>query len=87
MKEVDRVLYKLGYYGDDPQKKAEVEGYIAEAQEFMKSCGVLDEHLNSATAYTIKSIWAVKRDEGDENSILKKDGMVIALISQLKRRT
>ena len=35
MNEVDKILYKLGYYDSDPHKKAEVQGYIDEAVEFM----------------------------------------------------
>ena len=47
MNEVDKILYKLGYYDSDPHKKAEVQGYIDEAVEFMLDCGVKREKLTS----------------------------------------
>lgn len=86
MKEVDKILYKLGYYDSDPNKQQEFEGYIAEAVDFMKESGVADDATTSPTAFVVKSIWADCRDRGDENAIVKKDGMIVALISQLKRR-
>ena len=85
MNEVDKILYKLGYYDSDPHKKAEVQGYIDEAVEFMIDCGVKREKLTSQRAYAIKSIWADARDKGEINDIVKCDGMVVALISQLRR--
>lgn len=85
MKEVDRILYKLGYYDSDEHKRAEVQGYIDEAVEFMLECGVPEDKLKSQRAYAIKSIWANARDKGDDDQIVKKDGMVVALLSQLKR--
>ena len=45
MSEVDKILYKLGYYDSDPHKKAEVQGYIDEAVEFMLESGVKPEKL------------------------------------------
>lgn len=83
--EVDKILYKLGYFADDPQKKQEVQGYIDEAVEFMTAAGVPTEKLNTQTAYAIKSIWADARDKGDDEKLVKKDGMLVALISQLRR--
>ena len=85
MSEVDKILYKLGYYDSDPHKKAEVQGYIDEAVEFMLESGVKPEKLTTQRAYTIKSIWADARDKGEINDIVKCDGMVVALISQLRR--
>lgn len=85
MNEVDKILYKLGYYDSDPHKKAEVQGYIDEASEFMLESGVIPEKLTSQRAYAIKSIWADARDKGDINDIVKKDGMIVALLSQLRR--
>ena len=85
MNEVDKILYKLGYYDSDPHKKAEVQGYIDEAVEFMLDCGVQREKLTSQRAYAIKSIWADARDKGEVDDVIKKDGMVVALISQLRR--
>ena len=85
MNDVDKILYKLGYYDSDPQKKAEVEGYIAEAVEFMIEGGVAEQDTNSQRAFVIKSIWADCRDRGDENAIVKKDGMIVSLISSLRR--
>lgn len=85
MQEVDKILYKLGYYDADTLKRDEVQGYIDEAVEFMKSCGVPDNKMTTQTAYAVKSIWADSRDKDNPDSVVKKDGMVIALISQLKR--
>lgn len=85
MQEVDKILYELGYYDSDPHKKAEVQGYIEEATEFMIECGVKPEKLTSQRAHAIKSIWADARDKGEINDIVKRDGMVVALISQLRR--
>lgn len=85
MSEVDKILYKLGYYDSDPHKKAEVQGYIDEASEFMAESGVPAEKLNTQRAYAIKSIWADARDKGEVDDIIKKDGMIVALISQLRR--
>lgn len=85
MDEVDKILYKLGYFDSDPNKKAEVQGYVEEAQEFMLAAGVPKDKLSSQHAYAIKSIWADYRDKGDDNNIVKKDGMIVCLIAQLKR--
>ena len=79
MTEVDQILYSLGYYDSDPQ------GYIDEATEFMRESGVPDDKLTSRRAYSVKAIWADYRDKGDNDAIIKKDGMVVALISQLRR--
>lgn len=84
IEEVDRVLYRLGYFDADPIKKAEVQGYIEEAEEFMRAAGVSDEKMTSQRAYAVKSLWADYRDKGDDNNIIKKDGMIVALIAQLK---
>ena len=86
MDEIDKILYKLGYCDSDPLKRKEFEGYVDEAVEFMKDSGVAEADTSSATAYVVKSIWADCRDRGDENSIVKKDGMIVSLISQLRRR-
>ena len=86
MDEIDKILYKLGYCDSDPLKRKEFEGYVAEAVEFMKDSGVAEADTSSATAYVVKSIWADCRDRGDENAIVKKDGMIVSLISQLRRR-
>lgn len=85
MDEVDKILFKLGYYDSDPNKKAEIQGYVNEAEEFMLDAGVPADKLTSQRAYAIKSIWADYRDKGDDNNIVKKDGMVMCLLSQLKR--
>lgn len=85
MQEVDKILYKLGYFDADPHKKQEVQGYIDEAVEFMTESGVPAEKLDTQRAYAIKSIWADARDKGDDDKLVKKDGMIIALISQLRR--
>lgn len=85
MTEGEKILYKLGYYDSDPNKKAEIQDYIKEADEFMLDSGVPHEKLTTKKAYVIRSIWADGRDRGDENNIIRKDGMIVALLSQLKR--
>ena len=85
MQEVDKILFKLGYLDSDPHKKQEVQGYIDEAAEFMLESGVPNERLTTKRAYAVKSIWADYRDKGDDEKLIKKDGMIVALISQLRR--
>lgn len=85
MEEIDKILYKLGYYDADPLKKQEVKDYIDESVEFMKSAGVPEKQLTSSTAYVVKTIWADARDAGKEDTLVKKDGMIVALISQMRR--
>lgn len=85
MQEVDKILFKLGYLDSDPHKKQEVQGYIEEAAEFMLESGVPNERLTTQRAYAVKSIWADYRDKGDDEKLIKKDGMIVALISQLRR--
>lgn len=85
MTEVDKILYKLGYFDSDPNKQAEVQGYIEEAVEFMLESGVPKEKLTSQRAYAVKSIWADYRDKGDDNAIIVKDGMIVSLIAQMRR--
>lgn len=85
MQEVDKILFKLGYLDRDPHKKQEVQGYIDEAAEFMLESGVPNERLTTQRAYAVKSIWADYRDKGDDEKLIKKDGMIVALISQLRR--
>lgn len=85
MQEVDKILFKLGYLDSDPHKKQEVQGYIDEAAEFMLESGVSNERLTTQRAYAVKSIWADYRDKGDDEKLIKKDGMIVALISQLRR--
>ena len=85
MQEVDKILFKLGYLDSDPHKKQEVQGYIDEAAEFMLESGVPNERLTTQRAYAVKSSWADYRDKGDDEKLIKKDGMIVALISQLRR--
>ena len=85
MQEVDKILFKLGYLDSDPHKKQEVQGYINEAAEFMLESGVPNERLTTQRAYAVKSIWADYRDKGDDEKLIKKDGMIVAPISQLRR--
>lgn len=85
MQEVDKILFKLGYLDSDLHKKQEVQGYIDEAAEFMLESGVPNERLTTQRAYAVKSIWADYRDKGDDEKLIKKDGMIVALISQLRR--
>lgn len=85
MDEADKILYELGYYDSDVNKKAQIQGYIDEAIEFMKGAGVPENKHSSRLAFTIKTIWAEGRDSGNPENIIVKDGMVVHLLSQLKR--
>lgn len=85
MQEVDNILYKLGYYDADPQLKETVKGYIKVAEEFMLDSGVPKERLGTQRAYAIKALFADAFDKGTPDDIIKKDGMVVALIAQLRR--
>lgn len=85
LNEIDKILYKLGYYDSDPHKKAEVQGYVEEAIEFMRESGVPDDKLGTQRAYVVKSIWADLRDKSKDDEIVKKDGMIVAMIAQLRR--
>ena len=53
--------------------------------EFMREAGVPDENIDSQRAYAVKAIWADYRDKGDDEKLIKEEGMIVALISQLKR--
>ncbi|MEG1609261.1 MAG: hypothetical protein RR348_05280 [Clostridia bacterium] len=85
MTEVDKILYKMGYYDSDPQKQEEVRGYINEAVEFMTDSGVPASKLTSQRSFAVKSIWADLRDKSEDDKIIQKDGMIVALISQMRR--
>ena len=85
MEEVDKVLYALGYYDSDPVKKAIIQGFIAEAEEYMTEAGVPSEKLKSQRAFAIKNIWADARDKNELEAAIKKDGMLVHLIAQLRR--
>lgn len=85
MQEVDKILYKLGYFDADPQKKQEVQDYIDAAEEFMLDSGVPQERLGSKRAYNIKALFADAFDKGTPDDVIKRDGMVVALIAQLRR--
>ncbi len=85
MQEVDNILYKLGYYDADPQLKETVKGYIKVAEEFMLDSGVPKERLGTQRAYAIKALFADAFDKGAPDDVIKKDGMVVALIAQLRR--
>ena len=83
--EVDKILYKMGYYGCDPQKKQEVQDSIDAATEFMREGGVPEEKLKCARAYSVKALWADGIDKGlTIYQIVKPDGMVCALIAQIR---
>ena len=86
MNEVEKILYKLGYGNSDPLKTQEVEGYVAEAEEFMLSKGIDESNLKSKTAFVIKSLWASYRDRGDDEEIIKREGMITHLLLDLRRR-
>lgn len=83
--EVDNILYKLGYFGADPQKKQEVQGYIELAEEFMVESGVPRDRLGTQRAYAVKALFADAFDKGTPDDVIKKDGMVVALIAQLRK--
>jgi hypothetical protein len=85
MGETDKIMYALGYYSADPRKKEQIQSYIDEATEFMRESGVSDDKLTSQRAFAVKSIWADYRDKGEYEKIIKKDGMIVALVAQLRR--
>lgn len=83
--DIDNILYKMGYYDADPQLKETVKGYIKVAEEFMLDSGVPQDRLGTQRAYTIKALFADAFDKGTPDDVIKKDGMVVALIAQLRR--
>lgn len=85
MQEIDNILYKLGYYDADPQLKETVKGHIKVAEEFMLESGVPKERLSTQRAYAIKALFADAFDKNTPDDVIKKDGMVVALIAQLRR--
>lgn len=85
MQEIDEILYKMGYFDADPRKKQEVQGYIDAASEFMRESGIPPEKLNCRRAYVVKALFADALDKGTPDDIIKRDGMVVALIAQLRR--
>lgn len=85
MQEVDKILYKMGYFDADPHKKQEVQDSIDAAVEFMRESGVPAERLTSKRAYSVKALYADAIDKGQPDDIIKKDGMVVALIAQMRR--
>ncbi len=85
MDETDRILYDLGYFGNDPYKKEQIKGFIQEAEQFMVEAGVKKEKITSALAKTIKSLWCEARDKKQPIYLVNKDKMIVSLISQLRR--
>lgn len=85
MQEVDKILYKMGYFDADPHKKQEVQDSIDAAVEFMRESGVPAERLTSKRAYSVKALYADAFDKGQPDDIIKKDGMIVALIAQMRR--
>lgn len=83
--DIDNILYKMGYYDADPQLKDTVKGYIKVAEEFMLDSGVPQDRLGTQRAYAIKALFADAFDKGTPDDVIKKDGMVVALIAQLRR--
>lgn len=83
--DIDNILYKMGYYDADPQLKETVKGYIKVAEEFMLDSGVPQDRLGTQRAYAIKALFADAFDKGIPDDVIKKDGMVVALIAQLRR--
>lgn len=86
MEEVDRILYSLGYYNDDPLKKEQIEDFIEEANQFMLDSGVPQKELISTSAKTVRRLWVDARDKGLALDLPGKDKMILSLISQLKGR-
>lgn len=85
MQEVDKILYKMGYFDADPHKKQEVQDSIDAAVEFMRESGVPADRLTSKRAYSVKALYADAFDKGQPDDIIKKDGMIVALIAQMRR--
>ena len=83
--DIDNILYKMGYYDADPQLKETVKGYIKVAEEFMLDSGVPQDRLGTQRAYAIKALFGDAFDKGTPDDVIKKDGMVVALIAQLRR--
>lgn len=86
MDELDKLLYDLGYIGGDEFKKDQIGRFRDEAVEYMRDvAGVPVNKLNSKLAYSVKSIWCENRDKGTPDEIIKKNGLVVSLIAQLRR--
>lgn len=85
MQEVDKILYKMGYFDADPHKRQEVQDSIDAAVELMLASGVPADKITSKRAYSVKAIYADAVDKGTPDEIVKKDGMIVALISQMRR--
>lgn len=83
--EVDNILYKLGYFGADPQLRETVQGYIELAEEFMVESGVPRDRLGTQRAYAVKALFADAFDKNVPDTVIKNDGMVVALIAQLRK--
>lgn len=85
MQEIDKILYKMGYFDADPQKKQSVRDSIDAAVEFMTESGVPSEKLGCARAYSVKALWADGIDKGiPVDDLIKPDGMIVALIAQMR---
>lgn len=85
MQEVDKILYRMGYFNADPHKKQEVQDSIDAAVEFMRESGVPADKLTSKRAYSVKALYVDAIDKGQPDEIVKKDGMIVALIVQMRR--
>lgn len=85
MQEVDRILYRMGYFNADSHKKQEVQDSIDAATEFMRESGVPADKLTSKRAYSVKALYADAIDKGQPDEIVKKEGMIVALIAQMRR--
>lgn len=85
MQEIDKILYKMGYFDADPQKKQSVQDSIDAAVEFMTESGVPLEKLGCARAYSVKALWVDGIDKGiPVDDLIKPDGMIVALIAQMR---
>ncbi len=83
MDELTMIMFRMGYLTNDPLKVAEIKQYIAEAERFMVTSGIPYELLSSPTAYTVKSVWADKRDKGVDD-LIAKDSLIVHLVNHIK---
>ncbi len=84
LNEIDKILNALGYVGGDPLKKEQIAGYVKEAEEFMRGAGVPAEQLTTQTAYSVKSVWADRRDKGAEETLIRSDSFIVHLIARMR---
>ncbi len=84
MEEADRILFTLGYYADDKNKKTQIQSYIDEANEFMLNAGVEKSKIVSASAASIRTMWAEARDREIEIDLTGRHKIILSIIEQLR---